>query len=60
MGLRIRAAFDDVGHALPETPHDLVPRLWAALVLNGVVQQRRNGLVLVSAVFNDEGRDGER
>ena len=27
---------------------------------DGIVQQRRNGLILISAVFNDERRDGEK
>ena len=37
-----------------------VPRLCAPLVLNGIVQQCRDGFVLVSAVFDYDRRDGEQ
>ena len=32
----------------------------AALIFDGVVQQGRDRLVLVAAVFQDDGRDGEQ
>ena len=59
-GLGVRTAFDNPGHALAETTQNLVPRLRTPLVLDGIVQQCRDGFVLVSAVFDYDRRDGEQ
>ena len=55
----VRTAFDNPGHALAEATQNLSPRLCAPLVLNGIVQQCRDGFVFVSAVFDYDRRDGE-
>ena len=47
------------GHALAEVAQNLVPRLCAPLVLDCIVQQCRDGFVLVSTVFEYDRRGGE-
>ena len=51
-GFGVRTPFGNRGHAIAEMAPNLFPRLRAALVLNGIVQQCRDGFVLVSAMFD--------
>jgi hypothetical protein len=52
--LRIGAAGNDGGHALAEAGADVGQPWRSALILHGVVEQGRDGLVLAPAVLEDE------
>ena len=49
-----------LGDTVAETAPNFFPRLWATLILDGIMQQRRNGFVLVSTMFDHQGRDGQQ
>jgi hypothetical protein len=45
------AAINDSGHAVAKPPPDFLPRFRTALILHSVMQQSRDGLILVPAMF---------
>ena len=57
--VRIRAALDDSRHALAKTFANLGQHGSAATVLHHVMQRRRNGLVFITARFQDQRRDAQ-
>lgn len=51
---------DDLGNGLAETPPDFVKGFLSTLVLSGVVQKRTDGLILVAAMFDHDGRNADQ
>ena len=49
-----------LGHGLAKPPSDLVQHRHPALVFDRVVQQGRNGLVLVAAIFQHDARHAQQ
>lgn len=59
-GVRVRAPEDDLGDTLTKLGTNDVQGRQASLVFDGVVKQRGDGLVLVAAGLDDQGRDAQQ
>jgi hypothetical protein len=57
--VRVATSLDNGGDARAEVGLDVLEPGLAALVLDRVVEQRRDRLVLVAAVLDHQGRDPE-
>src|SRR5260370_2963762 len=58
--VRIRAAVDDARDTIAEFFTDFIEAREAALVLDGVMQKRRDDFIFSAAVLNDDGRDAKQ
>jgi len=58
--VRIRAAVDDMRNAAAEFFADFIEAREAALVFDGIMQQRRDDFIFTAAVLNDDGRNTEQ
>jgi hypothetical protein len=56
----IRAAIDDTRHAFTEFFANFIEAGEAALVLHGIVQQRRDDFILAAAMLNHDSRDAKQ
>ena len=59
-GVGVGATFDDFDHCGAESSGDLVARDLPALIFDGVVQQRGDGLILVAAVLHHQRGHGQQ
>src|SRR5579875_733067 len=58
--VRVCAAVDDLDDLVTEAAADLLPGWLAALVLDGVVQQGRDGFVFAAAILKNQSRDSKK
>src|SRR5258708_39242052 len=58
--VRIRAAINDARDAIAEFFADFIEARQAALVLDGVMQKRRDNFIFSAAVVNDDGGNTEQ
>jgi hypothetical protein len=58
--IRIGAAIDDARDADAEFLADFVEAREATLILDGIMQQRRDDFVFTAAMLNDDGRNAEQ
>ena len=58
--VRIRTAVDDMRDAAAEFFADFIEAREAALIFDGIMQQRRDDLIFTAAVLNDDGRNAEQ
>ena len=56
----VGASQHGLGHGIAEPPPDLVQHRHPALVFDRVVQQGRNGFVLVAAIFQHDARHAQQ
>ena len=57
---RVGAAIDNLDNPLAEPAADFLPRSQAALVLDGVVQERGDRFILIPAMLHDHGGHGQQ